>query len=74
MLDGELQNTFGTTINWGRWSERIDAKLPTADDSARVNTKGKLFIIKLDIRETGFNSSFSYKHYVELFICAALGV
>lgn len=74
MLEGGLQNAFGRITNWGRWSEKVDAKLPPVDDSAGVNSKGRLYMVKLDVIETAFNSSFGYKDYVKLFICASFGV
>ena len=28
MLEGRLENTFGTIIDWGRWSEIVAVRLP----------------------------------------------
>lgn len=74
MLEGGLQNVSGRIINWGRWSEKVDAKLQPVDNSAGVNSKGRLYIVKLDVIQTAFNFSFGYKDYVKLFICASFGV
>lgn len=74
MLEGGLQNVSGRIINWGKWSEKVDAKLQPVDNSAGVNSKGRLYIVKLDVIQTAFNFSFGYKDYVKLFICASFGV
>ena len=45
MFEGGLQKTFGTIINWGRWSEIVKVKLP--ENASREITLENVFSISV---------------------------